>query len=448
MKIPTPHKSFFAALAVLMVAWVGLAAPSAHAQSDTTKIAVLDVPGGGTDKLFAALEQLDDVELEDQQWFLKQIQARGFKPKGIMKRSDDIKWLMDGADLDYILYMAAVDDSSYKARIVGNKGSEVHNFPVDRNAEEGISSAGARMIRQELREFLAEEKGQEEEEEEEEESKPNVTQLDESDDDNDPNERRKKAAAEKSAAQEKMSRDWLTVMGRFSLLQRSFQVGGERLEGGSEKALLSYGSVFYPGFALSVEAFPLGASNVEMAHVGFYGDYTQGFDSVVVDNETGEAAAISHMQLEGGVLYMLGDAVALKDSDEAKMSLGVGVRHGNYSVEENPSLPSTSHTSVVLGVRVNRPAFTENFEVRAGAEVMPIGMYGNGEELFGESSQTFGFGAQLGGTYQATEKIGLVLDYEFDLQRTLFEGEGEADFVEAGAFELVQGLTAGLFYRY
>ncbi len=442
MKTPTLDKSFFAALAVLMVAWVGLAPQSAHAQSDTTKIAVLDVPGGGTDRLFAALNQLDDIELEDQQWFLEQIQARGFKPKGIMKRPDDIKWLMDGAELDYILYMAGVDDSSYKARIVGNEGSEVHSFPVDRNAEEGISSAGARMIRQEIREFLAKEKGTEEEEK----PKPKVTQLDEPDDD--PNELRKKAAAEKSAAQEKMSRDWLTVMGRFSLLQRSFQVGGERLEGGSEKALLSYGSVFYPGFALSVEAFPLGASDVEMAHVGFYGDYTQGFDSVVVDNETGDTAAISHMEIEGGVLYMLGDAVALKDSNEAKMSLGVGVRHGNYTVDENPSLPSTSHTSMVLGVRVNRPAFTDNFEVRAAAEVMPIGVYGNGEELFGESSQTFGFGARLGGTYQATEEIGLVLGYDFRLQRTLFQGEGEADFVEAGAFELVQGLTAGLFYRY
>lgn len=416
----------------------------AQGEDGPTRITVLNVPGGGTDKLIDALSQLDNVELKQQGWFLEQIKSRGFQAKGIMKRSEDIKWLMDGANIDYILYLTPEGDTGYTARVVGpQKGTEVHHFPVDRTPD-GLSQAGAKMVQQEFGKYLYKQRhpvDPEAERRKREQEKARIARLEQ---EQDPNEVKKKAAAQKNAAQALYSKDWLLVSVRGAALRRDLHVAG------ANEAVLAYTSVFYPGLALSVEAFPMGMTNVQYASVGFYADYTQGFDSVpVVDNDGNEASvSISHLELEGGVMYELGDPIKLRTTDQAHVALTIGVRHASYSVAENPALPSVSNTSLVLGARATRKAFSDAFKVRAGVEIEPIGVYGTGATLFGESSHTYGFGASLGGMFAATDSLGVTLDYEFQLQRTLFTGTGEADFEDANAFELVQGLTGGLFYRY
>lgn len=446
MKYTHARNSLLVALAVLCLGVIGLVPRAAQAQSAPVKVVVLNVPGGGSEMLAQGISAIENVSIERQGWFLEQIKGRGFQAKGIMKRTDDIKWLMKGAKIDYILYLAAKSDTAYEGRVVGPEtGTQVHSFPVDRTPN-GLSAAGARMVTREFQDFLAQKAQQRMQAEQQEQNKAQVAQLDaEAPATDDPNAVKKQAAAGNEAAMAKFSKDWLLVSLRGNGLRRDLYVAG------FNEAVLSYTSAFYGGVSLELEAFPLGMSNPEMAAVGFYADYTHGFDSAQVpDQEKGgeKAAPITHMDFEAGVLYQLGDPLALKDSNEAKFSMGIGVRYNNFSVAENPALPSVSHTSLVLSSRVTRPAFSDKFMLRAGAKIMPIGAFGTGALLFGETSHTYGFGGDIGGLVQATEDIGLVFGYEFGLQRTVFTGNGEADFVDANAFELVQGFTGGLSYQY
>jgi hypothetical protein len=417
---------------------------TATAQNKPTKVVVLNVPGGGSEGLKAGISKLDNVTLEGQTWFLEQIKGRGFQAKGVMKRSDDLKWLMKGAEIDYILFLAADSDTAYTARVVGPRGgSVIHKFGVDRTPD-GLSSSGARLVQQEFGSFLEDRRNANRSAEQPDKKQPVVAQIgEEADDEDDPNAIKKQAAKSDSAAKKKLSKNWLLASIQGNALRRDLHVAG------TNEAVLAYTSVFYPGFSIDLEMFPIGQSNPEYASVGFYAEYTQGFDQVNVLVEGAETpVAISHLDLEGGMLYQLGDALALKDSEEARIGLTIGVRHANFSPAENASLPSVSHTSLVLGTQFKRQAFTDKFVIRAGASISPIGAYGAGATLFGETSHTYGFGGDLGAMFSATEDIGITLGYEFNLQRTTFTGEGEAEFIDANAFELVQGMTGGLFYEY
>jgi hypothetical protein len=427
-------------LAAFVFVAVGVTCATAQAQEDEgpIKMVVLNVPGGGSDALIEQIEQLEGIEIKRQGWFLEQIQARGFQPKGIMKRPDDVKWLMDGAELDYILYLSVEGETSYEARLVGpEKGETVFSFPIDRTPD-GLSAAGARSMKREVRDYLEEQRRKNQPEPEE----PEIAQVDETEPDAE--EMRKKASQDKDSARDALSSGWLTLKAGGAMLRRDLHMAG------ANEAVLAYTSAFYPGLALGVEAFPLGMSNPEFAGIGFYADYTHGFDSVVVlDGEGQEAeASIGHIEVEGGLLYQLGDALELSKSNEARMHLVVGLRHSSFGLPENASLPSISYTAALVGARVSRPAFSDNFHLQAGAEISPIGVFGGAAEQFGETSSTYGFGANLGGKFQATDDIGINIDYKFQLQRTVFEGSGEAGFEDASGFELVQGLTGGLFYLY
>jgi hypothetical protein len=447
MNINNRRSIFFAAFALFSLAIFALTPRPAMAQApgETLRITVLDVPGGGTDALIESIEQLRGIEVKEQAWFLEQIKGRGFAAKGIMTRSDDLKWLMKGAEIDYILYLASGDkgDAAYEARLVGREvGKVVHRFPVDRTPN-GLSQAGANGVVQQLQDYLKSQQPRDLEAEKRARlaaQKEAARQAQA----HDPNEVKKKAASAKNAALAAFSKDWFIVTLRGIGLRRDLQVAG------ANQAVMSYTSAFYPGFALGIETFPIGMSNPDYADIGFYADYVQGFDSITIpDADNNEVSvSIKHLELEGGILYQLGDPLELKTSDAAKVDLTIGVRYSNFSADPNPALPSISHTSFVIGSRVTKEMFNGSFELRAGVNVTPIGIYGNGGALFGEESHTYGGGGNLGGMIAASDALGIIFGYEFRLQRTIYTGTGELEFTDASSFELVQGLSAGILYEY
>ena len=137
---------------------MGLSYPDvAAAQSGTSsgdgqthRLVLLDVPGGGTDKLQSALEEVGSFEFKHQAWFVQQIRKRAIEAKGIMGRPDDLKWLMQQAEVDYILFLAPADQSTYRANLVEpSTGKPGMTTTVDRT-NQGLSSAGSRLIATEI----------------------------------------------------------------------------------------------------------------------------------------------------------------------------------------------------------------------------------------------------------------------------------------------------------
>lgn len=428
----------------------GLSARVAHAQNDEAEgpklIAVLDVPGGGTEDLVAAISEIDNVEVQGQTWFLEQIKSGAFKAKGIMSRPEDIKWLMDGAKITYILYLAPGEDatSPYTARLVGAEaGKPVHDFEVERTADKGVTKPSAKIAAIEIDKYIESQKPRDLEAEAAAAAAKKKAEAERAAAE-DPNEVKKKVAAEKKKALDAFSRDWLSLNLRGIGVRRDFHVTG------ANEAVSAYSSAFYPGFALDIAAFPMGMSTPEYAGIGFYADFMMGFDSVIIADGAGneQNISITQLELEGGVLYRLGDPLQLRSSDAARVDLSIGVHHSNYAATPNIRLPSLSHTSFVVGSRVSRKMFSDSFKLRAGVNISPIGIFGTGVELFGESAYTYGVGGSLGGEVTATDDIGITFGYKFHLQRTNFTGEGELGFTDATAFELVQDLSAGIAYTY
>gem|GEM_PF-6817453 len=446
-------------VALFCLGVVGLNASTAHAQdeqeeSGPIRIAVLDVPGGGSELIVAAVSQIENVDVQGQAWFLEQIQGRAFKAKGIMSRPGDLKWLMDGAEIKYILYLAAGEDETapYTARLVGDESGEmVHEFRVERAAETGLTESSAKVAALEVAKYIDSQKPRDLEAEAaaraaEEKKKAELAAAD------DPNRLKRQVAADKQSAMDAYSRDWFRASVRGVGVRRDFNVTG------SNKAVSAYSSAFYPGFSINLDAFPIGMSNREYAGIGFYADFLMGFDSVQIaytmtDEEDNvldviEEISITHVDFEGGILYRLGDPLKLRSSEAAKVDLSLGVRHSNFAAAANIQLPSINHTSFVIGSRVTSRMFSDMFRLRAGVNISPIGIFGTGLELFGETAYTYGVGGALGAEISATDDIGIVFGYDFNLQRTNFTGQGELGFTDATAFELVQVLNAGISYNY
>ncbi|MGM0555369.1 MAG: hypothetical protein ACQEVA_03225 [Myxococcota bacterium] len=447
MKFFKARSPWIGLLALLLLSFV--APGTATAQDDEsagpTRVAVLDVPGGGTEPLLEKLGSISDLEILRQEWFIKQIQNRGFDAKGIMRRPKDLKWVMDGGDLDYVLFLAPVSEQSYEARIVGKDGEVVKKLSADRTPD-GLSESGADLIRREFQDFL-------------DANKPKVQKLGnaggqqdqqaktDEDEDLDPNELKARASTEKDATSKALSTNWLWATGSARFMQRGFNVVG------SNEETLSYKSGFYAGAHVNVEAYPFGMTNADFQAVGLYADFRYGGDSVSVlqENDATEPVPmnISHLEFAAGVSLRGENPARDMDSDpDPHTRLNIGIRTVSMNLDPNVQLPSISHFHLTVGGKLDYPFLTDGLYASVGAEVTPVGFLQNGEELFGETSSSFGMSGELGLLYKFSDSIGISTMYDARLFRTVFEGEGTANFQNANALELVQGFSAGLQYHY
>lgn len=441
---------FWPGLLALLI--IGLTAPGiAHAQGgsgEPKRMAVLNVPGGGTEALHDKLGQISNLEILRQEWFIKQIQNRGFDPKGIMRRPKDLKWVMDGGDLDHVLFLAPASEKSYEARIVDKEGEVAKKFVVDRTPD-GLSESGAELVRRELSDFLSGGSpsvgmlGDTEGTDTSEES----SQSDAQDDDFDPNEMKKRAATEQDATTKALSENWLWATGSVRFMQRGFNVVG------SNEETLSYQSGFYTGAHINVEAYPFGMTNADFQAVGLYADFRYGGDKVaVLPNEDATEPApfnISHIEFATGVSLRGEDPSKDMDSDpDPHTRLNLGIRTVGLNLDPNLQLPSISHFHLTIGGKLDYPFLIDGLYASVGAELTPVGFMQNGEELFGEASSSYGMAGEVGLKYMFSDSIGITTAYDARVFRTIFEGEGTAGFANANAFELVQGFSAGLQYKY
>ena len=421
----------------MVMVWPALA----PAQPKTARVVVLKVPGDRTQTVVDTVKTVEGVTIKRQEWFLNQIQTRGFNAKGIMKRPDDLKWLMKGSEIDYILFLARKDDTTLEARVVPREtGKIAHRIDIE---ESGGSLVATDVLKiktkfEDLLGITAERKKAEElkKQKELEAKKKEEASRDYS-------AYRERATKEKAEKTEALKKNWLIAAVRGSMLRRDFSVSG------ANESVLSYTSIFYPGFNVEVDAYLAGV-DPKYARAGFYLDFTQGFDSLSLEDSDGNitTVSISHTDLEGGALFRLFDPLDYSAPMRARAYVNVGVRYSGFSIAENAALPSTSHTSFVLGASFDKPLGDKRIELHASTQIMPASFYNNGLELFGNSSFGYGFAAELGPRYWINDDLGILATYEMRVERTLFEGDGEADFVDASGFELVQGLSGGVFYRY
>lgn len=424
-------KRFLQLLATLMV-WVWLA--PAFAEESATTVVLLDVPGGGTDLLKSKIAEIEGVTLKDQKWFLGEISSRGISPKRILRRTKDLQWVIKGANINVIVYLAKndADDTKYDVSIVDESGTNVAEFNVD-VTETGLGDSGAKIVVTELRKVLKKPETTVVLVEDPADEAPTTTRDDEGEELLDPATQRERARAEEERLKARLTKDWLvaTVSGR--VFSRELMVTS------ANGTQLSYSSAPYPGFELRAEAYPGAFADPRYADIGLMLRLAMGFGSV----ESTQTDSMLHMDAEIGPLFRLvsplgQDGGATSVRAQAKFT----VRYTSFSVDSQ-ALPETSMIAPTIGASVSYPVFVPGLVVTGYFDVVPFGIWGANREGFGESAYTFSFSSGLGLLYAIDRNFGITGGFDVRLERTTFSGRGTYDFEDARALEFLQAVNIG-----
>jgi hypothetical protein len=417
------------------------------------RIVLLDVRAGGTDAVVDALGGIEFVRIERQAWFLEQVKSRGFKIGGIMRRANDLKWVMSGASVNYIVYFkgAAAETPAYDVVVIGTEGAAVLTFQVPKT-DAGIDAAGATMIAKRIESFLPKLKQPE---------KVIVAPPTDSTK-NGPVEEKTSSVVDKALAEKeikKASTDKelaskrnadvsaeaeqeieakqgtgflrLGVVGKY--MQREFGFASQT------RAVLAYRSKFFPGYGVDVELFPL-----EDSGLGFWGGIEQGFDSFTLmkvgggeDGERKEVAG-THLAAWGGLSHR-------SVTNRSEFSLRLGGRFDSENLDENDSLPSMGFVSLTFGGDFIQEFLPDIVDGRVGFDFVPYGKMLEGEDLFGTSSYLYGMSGSAGVMIHMSETLLGRADVEFGMRRILFEGAGSR-FEDVESFHFLRSVSVGLVY--
>ena len=418
-------------IVVLIVSW----ASTAHAD-DLMRVVVLKVREGDTEQLAAEIGSVPNVETRDHGWFVREVKARRLKVAQIMRRPADLRFVMSGSNIRYIIFVELSDDGYY-GRIFDGQGEVVREkalggeFGTDEALEvrnmferelglmpdESVPSQGPEIIAGDIPTATPVPVG-----EPQEASQPDEPKK--------PKRRKaKKAKKEKqervpaAGAQSATAGFELAVDPRLFKRDLSFSSG-------TAGSVLNYNSGLYPG--VTIEAAYTLDVEILTGLLGFWTALDLGFDSVT----SGDAkTSIIHLEAALGAHLRFG-----------WFSVRVGGRHVRYINSDDAIFPSLEHSHVLIGLDATHAI--ERVELRASAEAAPWGIYGASGEFFGETSSELGFGASMRVGYRLSDLADLHAGYGFRLGRSQFRGAGGLDFVDSVGFELVHGPRLGIGFLF
>lgn len=433
---------------------------SAQEEDQTVRMVVLRAPG---DTVKSALKSSEYIETKGQRWFVQQIKKRGFKAGGIMKRPDDLMWVMKGGNIDYIVYFASSSGGEFEARIVErDTGKPTKTFAVPKTGD-GISSQAAKQLVTKLEVELGlksapapdeddeagkadkkakKTKDEDKKQKEKQKQKAQKPKKDEKQDQKDESIADTVAPdkeAEKEAPLQVGPAYFFSLGGRF--FRRSLFVSDPR------EGAFSFQSNFYPGARLAIKAYPFSPkSSPTLGRLGFYLDVSQGFKSYVFKvNGEDNSVSISHTEAE------LGLAARFKHGEGGPRSAGftllAGARYNSLSADKNKFLPTTTETSVVIGGEYTHPLMDGDLQLTGASKFVPIAFHSSGVDTFGESASSFGFHGEMGLKYGFTRAMSAEAGYNFRILRTEYSGEGQNNFKEADGTDFVHGPFLMLTYR-
>lgn len=402
------NRSVSAARTILALA-VALFYPGFALAQDVARTVVLEVEGGGTQRLEATLAEVPGVEIRTQDWFLDQVKKSGGKTKKIMSRPEDLRFVMISADIRYIVAIQG-DEEQWSVAFFDDAGEPVKKMELARDGGE-LTIEEAQRIRGTLEDLLGIE--------------PEPVVAQEAPTADAPPER-EVAEVAPSPARPTTDAESLRLTAAAAMFKRDVSIAGEN------GAVLTFRSAFYPGARLEGAWFP-GFGEFDALWLGFVVNGAVGFDTLVTEEES---IPIRQIEAEGGVVLR----------SRGALSLEVAARHVRYQLPSNDFLPTLTATLLRAGV-----AFRESFgkwTVVAQADAVPVGFAGSHARLFGESAVMYGFGGEVHVGYAFSDRLGARVGNGFRLVRTDFAGQGSLEFRDTRAFELVWGPDVGITLAY
>jgi hypothetical protein len=441
---------------LVAVVLLSLSTSTALGQDDTWRVVVLDVPGGGTQPFKEELSKGIPVEIKPQSWFIDQVRSRGFKVQKIMQRPGDLKWVLNGANIKYVVYLAPLGDNQFEARVV-ERATATPEFKIKvPRSNEGLNAEIAKQLAAEIKTKWgfdadsaspkAEDKStppktpESEDTEQAPEPEPTPeTEQKESDTGDGDEEPSLKAEVTDEQEEQKETQMPARATGEafyeFSLIadfpKRDLLVG-DFPQGG-----YLFEASTYPSGRLSITAFPFDSDSSAASPLGFYLDAQYGTKSYSFQDETGTQQDLSYGHLEGefGLAARFGQVRFL-----------LGARHRSLSSDNEEFLPTMSHTAVVGGAQFNSP-LTQRIDIKGGAKFAPVVVHSSGVEAFGNSVSTVGFYGNAGFDVDITSSIAATGGYRFSVLRMGYEGQGDREFSDSEGTDLFHGPFIGVTYR-
>lgn len=392
------------AIALLFVLTTLMASPAwAQGVSRTVILNVSD--GGDTSLLVAEVEALPKLDIKDQKWFLEQVKSRGMSPKKLLQRPADLRFVMSGSDIKYVLYVDR-DDAGFVGQIFSSDGQMADSVGLG----DEFGQVEAAMFRETFEGVLGIKT----------ETVQPIEVVRDAKAPAPPVEEPPPAAA--PARGDRSGGLAVAVAGR--MFKRDLTYAG------GNNAVLNYQSALYPGAALDGE-YVLGVT-VGPGLLGLWLGIDAGFDSLATPDES---FSILHLEAAGGVSLNF-DTVSLR----------LGGRHIRYSLPSNDTFPTIVHTVAVLGLGAEE--HFGSLALGGDVEIHPWGLYhGSSSRLFGAKSSEIGFGSGVRLGYLVGESFKVTLGYGARVQRSRFPGAGSLDFSDSRGFELVHGPELGVTWH-
>lgn len=401
-------------------------------EAEVTKIVIMTAPVKGTRTVARAMNTLPSTKALSQKWFNKQVKRRGLSPKRIFKKSKDVKWFMERAGVSLIIrFKQNPDDKSlmHVGLVTQDKGEVAQSFEVSLSSKGRIDADGADAIKSEVSTLLKARYAPEE--------KPDTPA--EQPDKPDPEEPSEPEATTESTATTSDDQDmqgpppkaspWLHLHAGARFSQREFTAAGRN------GAVLRYGSAFYPGYRLKVDARP--AKDIPL---GLHVEFSHNFDGFTATDQAGTVFSfpVQHIRGEAALGYDL-------RTEKAHMRVGVLGRWTAFVVGPNPTLPNTSYLSVAAHAKASY-ALHDVLTLGMYANLAPAVLWFNAKTQFGQDAQAYGFDAGIELGVNIIDALKLEVGYNMESIHTNFTGASLASFDEPKTSDVTRWAHVGFVY--
>lgn len=378
-------------------------------------------------------------KVEGQKWFLEEVEARGFQPRQILTRPEDLRWVMDGANIELVVYLPR-DGDTLLLKIVGADGVETTSRVILEDASKTLSDEDIKEVVSIVTDMVgpAERAAESPTVEElgansEESAEPVIESITPS-----ATLKKKMDAREDPGVEDAR---WLHFFAAATLTERAFVLTDRTLRSASLRTPL------YPGWRIGVVAYPFQTSKRPARQAGFLVEFGHGFDTITLVSESQETPVnVTNVEVEAAFLYRFQGFENMAYGQAPAISLRAGAHWASYTTDESLATPlDTAQIGVDLGVRVEQALWAEwlglEWDLLAHPYVADVT-----DRISGSQDWGLGFSTDASLNVRVFAGAHLRLGWAARVTRTWFTGIAANNFEDLDSIIFEHSPTAGINY--
>lgn len=347
-RIHAKASGLIAALLVVLFS----AGVAAEESDEAAQIVVLEPRTDYDLDLSGRIGEASSATIRGQDWFLEQVVNRGFQPKQILTRPEDLAWVMQGAGIAHIVYLPN-RDGALLLKIVGEGGEQVHSETLLEDASVGLSDSEIDILVDTILSHVAPDL-----------EKPLAIGDLEGEPDPEPEPETAPVGSREASVSKSMKTSpddssdtprWLHFFVGADFTERVYVLTDRTLRSASLRTPM------FPGYRAGVVAYPFWTSKAPARSAGFLVEFGQGFDNLTfVDGAERFESSATRLEVEAAFLYRFQGFNNTPYAQQPAIALRAGAHLASYTVATSLGSPLDSqHLAVDVGVRVEQALWVD-----------------------------------------------------------------------------------------